>query len=204
MAYFLSMWFLLSLLGVPVFAKDLGIHGHTFPVAEEDFLEFIQSKLLAFTPSELSALQLKIRNHYANMAQEPTPVDGLKEATHRRVFLYDPTITVSQHIEDHEGNVIIEKGTTVNPLMISSLNAELLFFDGTNQSHIEWAKEQHPGAKWILVKGRPMDLELEQGRHVYFDQFGVLVRKLEIICIPAKVMQEGIKLKIEEIPVGAP
>ena len=45
------------------------------------------------------------------------------------------------------------------------------FFDGSNENHVEWAK-QHMEAKWILVKGSPLDLEDETNHDVYFDQQG--------------------------------
>ena len=50
-----------------------------------------------------------------------------------------------------------------------------------------------------LVKGKPLDLEAKEKLPTYFDQFGSLTHKLKIKHVPAKVTQEGLQLKIEEI-----
>jgi conjugal transfer pilus assembly protein TraW len=201
MANILGLWFLLSLVATPILAEDLGVHGHTFAIGEQDLLGLIQNRLLALTPTHLAALQDRVQQHYQKMIEEPPPVDGLSKARVGRIIHFDPTIALSQDITDHEGNIILKKGTSVNPLTISPLGGDLLFFDGTDLSHLEWANEQPQSARWILVKGRPMDLGSEKDRAVYFDQFGFLVRKFGIEHIPARVSQEGAKLRIEEIPL---
>lgn len=75
---------------------------------------------------------------------------------------------------------------------------ELLFFDGSNEKQIQWAKSQEPGALWILVKGSPIALGEKEGREVFFDQFGIYTSRLNIEHIPAKAVVRGDRIVVEE------
>jgi conjugal transfer pilus assembly protein TraW len=182
-------------------AKDFGSYGHTFPVQEENLITYMQSKVNNLSESELAAVNEQIKNQAINSFQEPKFIKGLEEASRYRLLYFDPTVCANQDILDHEGHVIVQKGTQVNPLIYTFLGNDYLFFDGSKESHIAWAKQQAPNAKWILVKGRPLNLEERERRPVFFDQFGIITQKLNIRHIPAKVSQEGQLLKIEEFPI---
>ena len=97
--------------------------------------------------------------------------------------------------------MIVSSGSRFNPLFVDSLPQDLLFIDGSNESHVKWAKEKGSSSRWILIKGKPLELEEQEGRPIYFDQSGFLTTKLEIKNIPARVTQENNQLKIEEIPL---
>ncbi len=55
--------------------------------------------------------------------------------------------------------------------------------------------------KIVLVAGRPLDLEKETGRQIYFDQAGILTKKFNIAHVPAIVEQNGRYLKVTEINI---
>ncbi len=206
MAYILRNILLLGLCMVAIssalYSKDLGVHGHLFPIIEPNLLQYIRDSLSQMTPEEVQSINQKIKNNYLKMIKEPNSVSSVTEAYEYKVYSYDPTVSVANDITDHNGNIIVSKGTSVNPLTLLPLSKELLFIDGTKESHIAWIKSQNKQAKWILVKGKPLDLEKEEEHSVYFDQFGYLVNKLGIQHVPARVSQEGLLLKVEEIPVG--
>lgn len=182
-------------------ASDLGSQGHTFPIEELSLATYIKEKLANMSESSLKAIETQVCDHYMQCIIEPTPVKCLQKANAYREFFFDPSISVAADIVDIENNAVIQKGTKINPLTLCSLNEALLFIDGTQEEQIHWAKEQTKNAKWILVKGNPLELEQEERRPVYFDQFGILTTKFRIKQIPARVSQEGLKLKIEEIPL---
>lgn len=184
--------------GASLSAKNLGIHGHIYPIEEENLLHVLSRKVSALSEEEVFLIQNKVKDHIVSSFKEPYPVEDIRETVKPRIFYFDPTICVQQTIYDHEGHVIVKKGTSINPLENLLLTQDLIFFDATNPLHIEWAKKQ-PAAKWILIKGRPLDLEEAEKRPIYFDQFGILTKKLKIHQVPAKVSQEGLKLRIEEI-----
>jgi conjugal transfer pilus assembly protein TraW len=201
-ATFLRFFGSLFLLILPLYAKDFGTLGHTFPIQEEDLLMYLKKRLEKLSAEEMFNITERIKQHYLKMAQEPSSI-CFEEAREYKVYYFDPSITVARDIPDHKGNIIIQKGTTINPLAMASLGGELLFLDSTNASHIKWARQQSSESKWILVKGKSLELEEQEGRPIYFDQFGYLTRKLDIQHIPARVSQEkgSLKIKIEEIPI---
>lgn len=197
MSPFLKALLATSLLANPLAALNCGNHGHLFPVVEEDLIECIRKKLAQV---EWDTWEDLLQEKVVRLAKYPTPVQKLKEAMTYRCCLYDPSMVSSQDITDGRGKVIVPAGKKVNPLEMARLGDSLLFFDGSKQTHIDWALSQECPCKWILVKGCPVDLEEKYQRAVYFDQQGYLTDKLEITHVPAKVSQEGLNLKIEEIP----
>ena len=182
-------------------AKDYGVYGHVFSIEEEDLLEVLQKKTNALTDKEIEAFQKNVQSKIARGLTEPSPVKGIEEARSYRVFYFDPTVCAKEAIKDQEGNIVVKKGTCVNPLQSIASFDDLLFFDATHEDHIEWAKKQPKNAKWILVKGKPIELEKQENRPIYFDQFGFITTKLNIKNVPAKVSKDGNRLKIEEIPM---
>jgi conjugal transfer pilus assembly protein TraW len=192
MANFLKYVCLLSSFSCSLSAKDYGVHDQTFPVEEEDLLAYIQTKA-----SSLDTKQFQSHDRF----QLPAPVDDLLEASTHSIHYFDPTIRANEEIKDAEGKIIIAKGASYNPLESFYLSQALLFFDGDNKEHIAWAKSKGDRTKWILVKENPFALEEENERSVFFDQHGILVKKLTITSIPSHVSQEGKRLKIESCPL---
>lgn len=196
MAYFLALFVMLVCDMGTLCGRDFGTVGTTFPIQEQNLLEYLRERLLCANKEELG----RFYQEQAKRVQEPKMLN-LSEAQSNRVFFYDPTITVWDDVKDHEGNVIVKRGEKYNPLDHSTLSNELLFFDATKTTHIEWA-QAHSGM-WILVKGKPIQLEEEEGVPVYFDQFGYLTKKFGIQAVPARVSQQGKLLRIEEIAMEA-
>lgn len=183
-------------------AKDFGVFGHTFRIEEESLLEYLRNRLANMTNEDVVLLNEKIKQKYLKLAEKP-PSITLEESKSYRIFFWDPSITVAHDILDHEGKIIVAQGSTVNPLKICPISSQLLFIDGDNPAHIDWAKTQDRQAKWVLVNGKPLELEEKENRAIYFDQFGYLTQKFGIKKVPAKVSQskDSFKIQIEEIPV---
>ena len=185
-------------------AKDLGKHGATFDIKEEDIVEFIKNRLrLLEQAGELQALQEKAIDKVKDRLRNPRAVDGIRNTASVREFYYDPTYTVKEDIKDHRGNVLYKAGYTVNPLAQVPFGEDMVFINGENQKQLDWAKDysKSKGAKVILVRGSPLELEQEFKGKIYFDQAGKLTSKLGITQVPAIVSQDGLKLKIQELKV---
>lgn len=184
-------------------AKDLGVFGEVFEIEEADLLEVIQGKLADLEKSgELQNHQAKIARKTQEIIERPNAVAGITHTTKPRTFIYDPSITLTSDIADHEGRVFAAKGERINPLNYRSMTKPLLFIDGDEGDHLTWAFSQiklHPQAKIILVKGAPLQIMQEMGMQVYFDQHGKITNKLGITQVPAKVTQQGDYLQIEEV-----
>ena len=93
------------------------------------------------------------------------------------------------------------KGTQVNPLKEVSWGDPWLFIDGTDDEQLAVAGADHV-SKIILVKGIPQEITKKLNRAIYFDQQGILSRKLGIQQVPCRVVQEGLYLKIHEFEPG--
>lgn len=176
-------------------AKDLGKFGETFPIQEDDLIEVLQDRLVQ---NKMDAKKKQeFEQTFVNSIKNPKG-SCLPKAIQKRCFEFDPTIYVREDVKDQNGNIIIPKGTKINPLDSNPLKEDLLFFDGKDPDQLRWAKIEK--GKWILTTGSPLEIEEKENRPVYFDQFSYLQKKLNIQYLPAKVTQSGNKLKIEEVP----
>jgi conjugal transfer pilus assembly protein TraW len=170
------------------------VFGETFEIAEADLLEQMLSKLMELERSgRLDAEKEKIERRVKKMILHPQAIAGISHTQTMRKYKFDPTITVTRDLSDHNGNVFARKGDKFNPLDRISMTKPLLFIDGDDEKHEKWAISkinEHPWAKVVLVNGSPMDLQKRLNRDVYFDQHGVLTTKLGIKHVPAIVFQD--------------
>ena len=185
---------------------ELEVYGETFPIEEKNLLEVIKAKLQdLFKSGKLESHQEAILKKAKEQLNRPYPVKGVSKTTMPKSFPYDPSITVPYDLKDHQGQVFHRAGTKVNPLDTHQLECPLLFVDGDDSEQVFWAIQQYKAAtsshkpKIILVQGAPFDLSKKLDLPIYFDQSGVLVKKLGITQVPARVFQEGKRLLIEEV-----
>ena len=190
----------------PPAAKDLGVRGATWPVAEPDLLAAIEARLRGMERSgELARQEREARADARARLEEPEPVPDIVAATEERSRLLDPSITVARDIRTPDGVLVAAAGTRVNPLERMTLARDLLFVDGRRAAEIAWAlaREEQGGrpARIVLLAGRPPDLARTHRRPFFFDQGGVLAARFGIAATPSLVGQAGTLLQITEIPV---
>ena len=190
--FLLSQFFLLS-----ANAQDLGVFGETFEIAEEDFLQHMMSKLQKMNQTgELKIAQKKVQEKVKESISHPQAVQGITETEKEREYKFDPTITATQDLADHNGKVFARAGEQFNPLDHVKMTP-MLFIDGENKKQISWALKKiedrkifkHDSAKIVLVNGAPFDLQIKLNRQIFFDQHGFLTKKLGIEHVPAIVFQ---------------
>ena len=195
----------LAALPASAWAKDLGVRGATWPVAEPDLLEEIEARLLEMEGSgALARLEAEARERARRTLEEPPPVPGIAPAREERSRPFDPAITVERDISTADGVLIAAAGTRVNPLERMTLGRDLLFVDGRREAEIAWALAHDRPAKIVLLAGRPLDLARRHRRHFFFDQGGRIAARLGLRFTPSLVAQDGSRLRITEIPVGGP
>ena len=184
-------------------ARDLGVRGATWPVAEPDLLAQIEARLLEMERSgALARLESEARANARRKLEEPDPLPGIAPATREHARLFDPAITVAQDIHAPDGALIAAAGTRVNPLERVPLARDLLFVDGRRAAEIAWALAHGRPAKIVLLAGRPLDLMRRHRRPFFFDTGGRLAARFGIAATPSLVEQAGTRLRITEIPVG--
>lgn len=183
-------------------ARDLGVVGPVYPIAEQDMLQTIEHRLTALEESgELTRIEEDAKARYQAYVERPEGVQ-LPRATKNRTYYVDPSITVPYDIKDHEGRIIHPAGTTINPLDYMTLSKQLLFFDGDDPVQVEWARAMVDGdpvhIKPILTDGPVLALMKEWQVRLYFDQRGQLVEQFGIQAVPVTLSQDGIRLRVVE------
>ena len=194
----------LPVAGIPAVAhaKDLGVRGATWGIAEPDLLEEIEARLLEMQRSgELARFEAEARERARRTLEEPPPVPGIAPATRGRSRLFDPAIVVERDIRTPDGVLIAAAGTRIDPLERMPLTRDLLFVDGRREAEVAWALSHDRPAKIVLLAGRPLDLMRRHGRPFFFDTGGVLAARFGIAATPSLVEQAGTRLGIVEIPV---
>jgi len=190
----LSAWTALSAVGIfcPLMARatDLGTVGPTYEIAEPHLLQMIEQEA---------------RQRGTDSVRQPTPVAGVRTTAAPRTFYYDPTYTLDQNILGAKGELLFAAGTQANPLNVVSMTRHLLFFDARDTRQVRRARElmaHYQGkVKPILTGGSYLDLMKSWRIPVYYDQQGLLTRRLGITQVPALVSQEGKRLRIDEMEV---
>ena len=183
------------------YAKDLGVYGETFPLQEANLLTVLQDRLQKMEKTgDLHHHQQTLAQQAAARVRQPIAVPLLNTVKARQ-WTYDPRLIVAKDIKDARGHLVAAKGTVINPLDTVSWGVPLLFLNGDDPAQMTWAHRQCPDDKWVLVKGNPLSWEEQRHKPVYFDQGGVLVKRLGIQQVPCRVKQQGTQLHLEEILV---
>ncbi len=188
-------------------ALDLGVIGPTYEISEPHLLQMIEQRLRAKERSgELKRLEEQARERGIATVRNPPPVAGLRSTETARTFYLDPSFTLDRNILGPRGELLFAAGTRKNPLEVVSLSRHLLFFDGRDPAQVGRARQliafYQGRVKPILVGGPYLDLMKSWRMPIYYDQQGLLTRRLGITRVPALVSQEGLRLRIDELEVA--
>lgn len=189
-------------LAAPASAKDLGVRGATWPVAEPDLLAQIEARLADLQRSgEMARLQAEARTRARRSLEEPPPVPGVVPARERNSRLVDPAIVVGEDIRGPGGEIIAAAGTRIDPFEHGAFSRALLFVDGRREAEIAWALAHEGPAKIVLLAGRPLDLMRRHRRPFFFDLGGRLTGRFAIRATPTLVERDGAHLRLTEFPL---
>ncbi len=185
-------------------AKDYGVLGKAFEIAEMDFLEYIQQKMKGMQANgEWKTVQSDFKKRVKEHLARPTP-SRLPRAEDNRTWFFNPSLTVPYDVKDSHGQVIVKQGTVINPLDRVGLSSTLLFFDGDDEAQVAWVTQeltQHQKVKLILTSGSVKEVANQLKQAIYFDLNGFLVAKFQIKYLPVRVFQAGKRLQINEVTV---
>lgn len=192
----------LTLVQRPGAAKDLGVRGAVWPVAEPDLLAEIEARLGAMEASgELDRMRTGALKAARQSIEAPGRVEGIGPAHVHHTRLFDPSVEVERDVRTADGTLIAARGVRINPLEVQPLTRDLLFIDGARPVEVSWALRHARPARIVLVAGRPLDLMRTHGRRFFFDQGGRLSRRLGLRATPSVVTAEGSALRITEVPL---
>ncbi|HGK6639210.1 TPA: type-F conjugative transfer system protein TraW [Legionella pneumophila] len=198
-----TLLLVLCFMSVPwVHATDLGVLGNTFVISEMDFMEYLQNKIKTMQKhGEWDKVQNQFKNRVKAQINRPTPL-YLPRAIEDKTWVFNPSITVPYDVTNVQGAVIIPKGTVVNPLDRVGLSSTLLFFNGDDEEQVAWAvqeQKKYAKVKLILTSGSIQETVNQLKQAIYFDLNGFLCGKFKITHLPARVMQAGNRLQINEV-----
>ncbi len=192
----------LTLAAQPGAARDLGVRGAVWPVAEPDLLAEIGDRLGELEASgEMARMRVEAVERARRRIEAPGRVAGIAAARVHRTRLFDPSMTLDRDIRAADGTLIAARGARVNPLDARPLTRDLLFIDGARPVEVAWALRHGRPARIVLVGGRPLELMRAHGRPFYFDQGGRLSRRLGLRATPSVIAAEGPVLRITEVPL---
>jgi len=188
-------------------AMDLGVIGPTYEISEPHLLQMIEQRLREKERSgELGRLEAQARERGIATVKNPPPVTGLRPTDTVRTFYFDPSFTLDRNLLGPQGELLFAAGTRKNPLEVVSLSRHLLFFDARDPRQVGRARQlialYQGRVKPILVGGSYLDLMQSWHLPVYYDQQGLLTRRLGITQVPALVSQDGLRLRIDELAVS--
>ena len=187
---------------VPVVAKDLGVRGETWAIAEPDLLEGLEARLHELVRSgAMAAIEDEARARARAQVEAPEPVPGIAPATVRYTRVVDPSVVLDRDVRLVDGTLLAAAGTRLNPLEHVPLRRDLLFVDGRRDAEIAWALERRGPSTIVLLAGRPLDLSRSHGRLFYFDQGGRLAARFGLAATPVLIEQEGMQLRVTEVPM---
>jgi conjugal transfer pilus assembly protein TraW len=187
-----------------VLAKDFGIVGKVYEIAEKNMLREIEGKLEMMKSSgEIERKNQEMKQKMLSYLNRPKEVKGIIDTVEEREYYYDPSYIVNNDIADQDGRVFVMKKARVNPLEYMPLGQKLIFINGDSENQVKWAvsESKKEKIKIILVKGNLLNLMKENKVRLYFDQSGVLTSKFGIQQTPAIVEQKELKLLIKEVRV---
>jgi conjugal transfer pilus assembly protein TraW len=188
-------------------AVNLGTIGPVYPIAEPDLLVDIQARLRALEKSgELARYEQDARKRLTHRVENPPPLPGISKATTASTHWYDPSVSFDAPIVDDRGRVLVAAGERRNPLDYVSYPYTLIFFDARDPAQGRYVadrmRREPARIKPILVGGSAWDLTRRWKTQVYADQDGKLVRQLGITEVPAVVVQDGQRLRVDTVALG--
>lgn len=182
-------------------AKNLGSQGQTFVVKEQDFRVFIQDRLAHLQQTgALKAYEKAAQHRVRQAVYHPQALD-LKTQTQSQTFFVDPSVRLNRAITDQTGRVLVRAGTVVNPFKTVHLASVLLFFNGDDPAQVRWVQAHYRDYRWVkfILTGGDLRQAANQFGRIYYDQHGLLTKKLHITHVPAIAQQAGLKWKITVI-----
>ena len=183
-------------------AKDLGVRGETWAIAEPDLLAVLENRLRELERTgALAAIENKARARARERVEAPEPVAGITPASTHRSRLVDPSVVLDRDIHLPDGTVFAAAGTRLNPLDYTPLSRDLLFVDGRRPGEVSWALKRPGPATIVLLAGRPLALARRHGRSFFFDQGGRLAARFGLAATPVLVEQAGRRLRLSEVPI---
>lgn len=186
------------------YAKDLGVVGATYGIAEKDALSEIEARAREV---DWSKHINKAKAARSFKRYRPEGMAALPRARKDRSFIVDMTYTLPFDIFDGKGGILYPKGYTFNPLDYLGYRMTLVVIDGADKAQVEWFKRspyfKEPTAKLLLSGGSHLTLSESLRRPVYYADLRIIER-FRLAAVPSVISQKGRVMEVKEIDVSKP
>ena len=204
---------LVCLVSATALAEDLGAKAPGFAIDQDGREQLKAIARQKVDQGAFEAYKKEFIKRNLDAIKNPAPL-GIKTAYGQRTELKEARYVMPADVKDQNGRIVARRGTVIEPIKISPLQAGLLFIDGRDEAQIQYALRAYRAAplKIILVAGSAFDLRVRfkdliiNGSKTvpfYFDQRAMILRQLnslyriDINSVPALLTQEGGKLRLD-------
>lgn len=191
----------------PVMAQHLGVHGSLWEIQEEDAVGYIKRRVGDLVKDgTVGKMQEEGAAKIKDAILHQKPIPGYSNVAKAQIRYFDPSVTLGKDIMDASGRVLYPAGTRVNPLMYGGLSKRIIFIDAREAAQVDFALAEvksHPRDAIILIAGDWVEVSKRLGSQAYYDQSGAMTKRFMLNKVPSIVSQEGLRMKIEEVLMGA-
>ena len=204
---------LVCLVSATALAEDLGAKAPGFAIDQDGREQLKAIARQKVDQGAFEAYKKEFIKRNLDAIKNPAPL-GIKTAYGQRTELKEARYVMPADVKDQNGRIVARRGTVIEPIKISPLQAGLLFIDGRDEAQIQYALRAYRAAplKIILVAGSAFDLRVRfkdliiNGSKTvpfYFDQRAMILRQLnslyriDINTVPALLTQEGGKVRLD-------
>jgi conjugal transfer pilus assembly protein TraW len=187
---------------------DLGQHGPTYAITEEDMEERMKTVAAGINWSGL-------RTKAMTDAWSRVPIVDLPAAKKASERVLDPTITAQQTLMAPDGRVIVRAGDRVNPLERVPFHTRLIVFDASRPEQVAMAKklgDEAPGGDAMYLFTRLSDTPSWEALHALTEKLGrpayrfteAIKARFDVRAVPAVIEARDREFRIYERPAGVP
>ena len=115
---------------------NLGQKGPVTKILEKNLIEVMQEKMAKIDWD-------KKKENAVNRFWTNQKFEYLPGASHTKTRIVDPTLVLTHDFLNHEGDVIVPKGTMINPLKLRPFNMAIIVFDPLVRKQVEIAQEEY-------------------------------------------------------------
>lgn len=179
------------------YAKDLGVVGKVYPIAEKSALEEIKER----------AANIDWGKHLSKIKPEdyrPANKVSLPRATKPSVRMIDMTYTLDMDIPDGKGGILYPRGYTFNPLDYISYPRTIVVINAKDKAQSKWFATsgfaQRADVLLMITDGAFVDVIKNTKRPVYYADSRI-TDKFKIRSLPSVVKQSGRAMEVTEYVV---
>lgn len=186
---------------------DLGTRGTLYPLIEIDLLAEMQQRLADYDWE--GAKKRSVANYFASVELVELP-----RAQRDRDRAVDPTVEAVDDILGANGEVIIARGTKVNPLATVPFKQKLVIFDAADPRQVEFALTQREPVTQRRVTFIASHLDRAAGmegleqvmvklQHTVSLLTPAIATRFALEHVPSTVEADGLSFKVREFALSA-